>query len=696
MMPRMAEETPSARLTESLPGRLSGWLLAVLWIVAMTAVDSNAFSSFPACIALACVLLLVAAAVLCGRRLVRMSLTGWVSLALGGYFLVRCICSYAVVDSWCEQVLIMGGIIYYVAGVYVAQNRRYHAVFMVLAAALVLNLVAFYITRQPEFALEWTGRARYTPAGENHIPCTLFVYKNFAGVFLSLGGCVLAAWAVWCQRGVNRVLLLLLAVAAVGVSFMCGTRAVYLVLPLALLLLWGLWAVLRVCSGKKISVGVISCGVLLMVLGGVGAYELLFGNKLMAAISNVNSHLRYFIWGAACEVLPSVPLWGCGANVAQWELLPFYSEWQHPNYVHNEYLQLWVDYGPVGVLAVVAGLVLHVVRGLRCIMSEYTEKDRRVLTVLALVSILGIAVYAVSDYPWHSFSLVSFSSFACGVLASPFTHHADSWFSGRKWRSGQAPLAQVRAQKWPGKALLLVVAVGLLVENIMMSARLYPAWSAQWEYNELSRPGADPSGDARREFIARLLPQYPSPALMDTYVMLPPPRYNDFARKEQLLKLAHTHNPGQLYTVTMLVDTLGAQGKCAESELLMRRCYPVGGMRRTLQNNWPAYYAYNLLLRGRQELQQGNQSTALSMLLYGLRMNERNGINFNVVHRQGEQPWKKHGGIKPNMQRFISSCWSDVRLLRLIGTEPDDSWKAPMEPGGQPALYQALGEKARP
>lgn len=693
MMRGMAAGTPAARLTESLPGRVAGWLLAALWIFSMSAVDAHAFSSFPVCVVLAVVLLLGGGAILAGKRLVRMSLTGWVSLAVGGYFLGRCWMSYAVVDSWCESALIMGAVVYYLAGVYAAQNRSYNSLLLILGVALLLNIAAFYVVRQPEFCLEWTGRHRYTPAGENHTPCTLFVYKNVAGVFLSLGGSVLVAAALWLQRGVERILLLLLAAAAVGVSFLCGTRAVYLVLPLAVAMFWGLNLLLRLYSGKKAGGGTMLLGLGVLVLGGIAVYDLLFGSYLVSAVSGADSHIRYLIWSSACEVLPHVPLWGCGANCAQWEMVPFYNEWQHPNFVHNEYLQAWIDYGLIGVLLVVGVLLLHLVRGLRCLVSECEAQSRRRLAGLCMVVLLVVAVYAVADFPWHVFAVVALCAFVCGVLASPFNYRREPLLGRGKWAPGQAPLVQVRAQKWPGRLLLLVVTAGLLCADVALGIRLYPAWSSVSEYDTLSRPGNDPTGDARREFIARLLPAYPSPALMDVYMMLPPPRYADFARRESLLRLAHQHNPRQLFTVAMLVDTLGALGKYEEAEQLMRKSYVGDAMPGSLLSNWPAYYAYNLLLRGRHELLQGHKESALSMLSYGLRMHEQSRIHFNVMYRQGIQPWRQHGGIKPRMGQFIQSCEADVRLLRLIGTAPDDSWQAPAEPGGRPALYRSLVEK---
>ena len=175
MMRHMADDKTVSRLTESLSGRLAGWLLAALWIFSMAAVDAHAFSSFPACVLLGVVVLLVLVALLTGRRVVRMSLPGWISLAAGVYFLARCLNSYAVVDSWGETSLILGAVVYYVAGVYVAQNKNHGALVAVLAGALLLNIIAMWAVRQPWFCLEWTGRAAFTPEGANSTPVSLFV-----------------------------------------------------------------------------------------------------------------------------------------------------------------------------------------------------------------------------------------------------------------------------------------------------------------------------------------------------------------------------------------------------------------------------------------------------------------------------------------------------------------------------------------
>lgn len=691
----MADSQSVPRLTESFPGRVAGLLLALLWVFSMSGVDAHAFSSYPVCIGLVLVLLVVAYGLLRGYKIVSMSWLGWCSLLVGGYFLARCVCSYAVVDSWCESVLILGAAVYYVAGVYAAQCRSYRGVFVVLAVALLLNVLAFWLVKLPMFDLVWTGRAAQTPAGINSVPTTLFVYKNFAGVFLCLGGCALCAWTVWLLSGAGRVLGIMLALVALVVSFMCGTRSVYLVLPLTLVGLWVVRMAMLFSANRKIGWFNFVVGAALLVGLGVFVFESLLDGHFSDRLEQVDSHLRFLIWGAVCEVLPFVPVYGCGANVTQWEIVPWYNEWQLPNYAHNEYLQAWVDYGILGLLLMLGLLLAHVVQGVRCVLSERVAPNRHVLAGLATLLLVLLAVYAVVDFPWHSFALVSLSAFACGILASPFERTEERLFGSRRWAGCSAPVIPVRAQKWVGRSVLLLLLAGVCGGLGMLAATLRPAWHAQWEYCELCSSGQDASGDARRALIAELLPQYPSPALMDTYFMLPPTHEQNLPLREKLLKQALAANPQQLFTLTMLVDVLGAQQKYEEADCLMRENYVGESMPASLLNNWPAYYAYNLLIWGRSEMQRGNHGKALSLLEYALAMDAVNHTGFNPVWRSGPQPWSEHGGIKPGLRKLIENCKLDVRMLRAIGNCPDDSWKQPYTPGGKSALYQSMLLKKR-
>ena len=239
------------------------------------------------------VLLLAGVGILAGYRLVRMSWLGWFTLAAAGYFLIRCVNSYAVTDSYEDEAIILGGIVYYVAGVYVAQNQRYSSLFFVLGLALVLNIVAFWATKQPWFCLEWTGRALETPEGRNRVPMTLFIYKNFAGFFLVTAGLALGSWGLWVQRGTWRVVCLSLSVGAVVLSFFCSTRVPYVMLPVALVVMWGLDLMIQLNSGKKPGLVAYLVGFLFLILFLIGVYDLFFGNTIGALFSAADSHMRY-------------------------------------------------------------------------------------------------------------------------------------------------------------------------------------------------------------------------------------------------------------------------------------------------------------------------------------------------------------------------------------------------------------------
>lgn len=689
MMPGMAEAERAKRFTESVPGYMAGWLLAALWLYALSGVDAHAFSAFPACVVLGCAAALLLLALLMGLRLVRMSVLAWFSLAAGAYFLCRCLTSYALVESWGESALIVGALVYYVAGVYVAQNQHYRGVLLTLLLALLLSMLAWWAVQQPWFRLEWTGRATHTPEGKNNLPVALLVYKNFAGFFFFSGGVALGAWALWVQRGAKQALLMMVAAASVALSFFCETRAPFFLAPLALVGLWVFDVLFRLYSEQKVGVVSYVIGAILLVLVFVGVADAVLGRFLAGFFDNVDSHLRYQIWSFVCEQLPSAPLWGLGAGATEWDIIPVCNVWALPNYAHNEYVQVWADYGVIGLLFMLSIIAGHVVQGMRCVASEKVSPHRRGMALVAMLVLVFAAAYATADFPWHSFALVSLTAFVCGLLASPFPHIREA----RKWvSSSQAPVVKVLGEKKICRVLLMFVAAGVGAWGIWMGGKFYPVWEAQWEYNRLSEEGADAHGHQRRELIARLLPEYPDSALMDTYYLLPPYK-SDWVERERLLKLAIQANPKQLFTVVMLVDALGKQQKFAEAEQLMRQYYVGDSMPASRLTNWPAYYAFNLLMWGREDYKHQRYGLALSKMEYAYAIHCWKRMDFNLFHRGGYTPWKASGGIKPWLKEFHKVGWRDMHMLRLIGVQPDHSWRQPMVPGGRPSLYSAIVDK---
>lgn len=682
----MADTEQAKRLTDMWSGKSAAWLLALLWIVSMPVFDTNACTSFPLVVLEAAVSLLWLSGIVRGGKMVQWSWLNFLSMAVGAYFLFRCLNSYSVVESWRESVLIGGCVLFYVGGIYAAQSRRLRTIGIVITVALLLNMAALFIMRMPTVPLEWTGRPSHGFAGENSRLVTLFVYKNNAGAFLLLGAAMVTWLALWGKmRWFLRVGLFLFAAAGATLSFCCGTRCVYALLPLIIVLGWTLHFVCSLYSGRKVGWATICGGVLLFVAVCIGAYEFIFSGGAYERIMGTDTHLRSYIWSFIYRLAPNAPWWGYGTGASQWEVVPFFNEWQTPNYAHNEYLQAWMDYGVIGVSLVFFIILSHAVFGMRALASEQVSDTRRQLTCLSLLVLGAMSLYAIADFPWHHYALAGMTAFACGVLGSPYPHPA---FSLRRWAMPR--IVSVRAQGRRGRGLVALGCVAFVCLSVWQASVLYRPWLVQWEYNSLFRPGADEEAVQRRALLVSLLPEYPEPSLMDCYQYLPSVGGTD-EQLEQWLKQALKGNPRQRFTVVMLADVLDRQQKFAETEALLRESYEGDGMPRSILTDWVGNYAMHLLLWGRYELETGHRERALSILQYAFKVANHTYFAFDYRYRSGEHVWQQNGGYKPLLKNLLQCSKLDVSLLRRMKVEPDDSWMQPMRQGGKPALYRRWG-----
>ena len=689
---RMENRNTPVRLSDMWEGRCAAILLAVTWIASMTLAGANAYSYMPLLGGLILVVALAVLGLLRGGKVVRLGWPGWCSLAAGGYFLVRCLLEpCAVVESWRESCIICACFVFYGAGVLWAQGRGGKWVPCVLGLALLLNMAAYWLARMPEARVEWFGRPAVGLSGQNSLPVTLYVYKNFAGMFLMLAGSLLVLRPVWgAGRSWKSWIGAAIGLAGVVLAFFCGTRSAFVLLPLLMVLGMGLWLLLRIFSGRSLGT---AGGVVLAVLVGVccvAGYELFAVDTWLDSLSNVNSHLRYDIWKCVCAVAGGAPACGFGASSAGWMIVPLFNEWEWPNYAHNEYLQAWCDYGVVGVGCMLFVLMVHLVEGVRALASEYTEQQRRVRVAAALLVLAALAACAVVDFVWHDFSLAGMAAFACGVLGSPYPRSSQGLFSSRLWAEGSRPsVLPVRAMGVPGRLLLGCAYAAVAACCACMLPRLWMPWVAQWEYNRLARIPYEENYAARHALTAALVPEYPDTVLMDEYCMLPVDG-EQLGERERLLKTVLAANPHQLFTVTILADNLMAQGRHREAEMLLRRSYPQEGLPNCMLNNWASYYMVNLLEWGQQEMLVGNVERAFSMMEYALNIASKYYPSFRLQYRSGPQPWAADGGPHPNLGPFVKARRSDVAFFKELGTDKDDSWQEPLEPGGKRALYPAL------
>ena len=124
------------RLIESKLGALIGVLLALLWVASMSVVDAHASSFVPASWFLLAVVALAFIGVALGYKVVRLPLTAWCSIAVGCYFLVRCMAGPSLVESWKDEGLILGAFVFYLSGIYYGQSRSASGLAFVLGGAV--------------------------------------------------------------------------------------------------------------------------------------------------------------------------------------------------------------------------------------------------------------------------------------------------------------------------------------------------------------------------------------------------------------------------------------------------------------------------------------------------------------------------------------------------------------------------------
>ena len=693
----METKLRSKRLAGTWCGRAAGVVLVLTWLASMTLLNANAYSYLPVLVGLVLAVLLGVAGMLCGGRVVALRWLGWCSFAVGGYFLVRCLyggeCS--VVESWREAGLICGCFVFYAAGMLVAQNDRSQGIGVILSLALLLNVAAYFVAQMPGACPEWFGRPSRGLSGPGSVPDTLYVYKNFACMFLMLCGALPFMRLLWTPpRRWYVWVMALLGLGGVAVSFFCGTRSVWMLLPLLVFLGVFLWLLFHIFSERKLGWGGFVAAAVLVAASSIAVYEFFFGGNWLAAVSQIDSHLRTYIWGLVCSVSADGPLWGHGASSAGWLITPLFNEWEWPNFAHNEYLQAWCDYGLIGLAGMVFIILAHLVAGLRTMASEFVSNARRVKAGMAIITLASLAACGVLDFVWHDFSLACMTAFACGMLASPFPHSREGLFGGRNWAAGShASCVPVKVQGAFGSVWQALVALGVASVCIWLAPRLWPAWQAQWRYNELATEVSLEKHAARHALLAEILEDYPDSVLVDEFFRVMSSG-ESVEQREHVVRRALEGNPRQLFMVTILVDNLMVQQRNEEAEILMRRMYPGDGLANCMLNNWAAFYVLNLLEWGQHEMLAGRTERGYSMMEYAFNIarHPHYTTDFLLRHRAGEQPWAENGGVKPNLKPFLEARRHDVALWRALKLEKDDSWQQPLEPGGKPALYQSQQE----
>lgn len=655
----------------------------------MSAVDSNAYSVWPFLVALSAVALLFVSGMLFGGKAVRIPWLGWLMLGFGGYFLVRCLCSYSLVESWWESSLIVSCGVFYVAGIYGAQTRNAGFQVAVILLAVVLNLLYLYI-RPGEVNMLWTGRPEYGLSGQNNQPVTLFVYKNFAGAFQMISGSILLGIALWVVRSWHmRLLCVLLAGGAIVSSFMCSTRVVYLLAPVLICTMWSMQFFVELFTREKVRKVTLFGGVILVSYVMVEMVNVFIGGGLKQ-ISDIDTHLRFDIWKPVLNVATSGPLWGWGTMASHWEIIGEFNHLATPNTAHNEYVQAWADYGLLGLGLILTVLLLHTVAGLRGMAADGVTPLRRGIMAVAMVALWAYAIAAVSDSYWHSYAVAILSAYCCGILASPIPFISLSGRKSRREILSSEPRVKVQGRR--GRGMLAILAIGVISFTCWQYSNLANAWMQQWVFNELSKPGVDDNAVKRLTLLEQIMNAYPDTEVADNYFKLP--HYGGIRpSSEEVLRRALNANPRQGYTIIMLVNLLGQQARYEEAEILMRRYYPQEGYPSCGSCSWPFYYYYNLLRWSSALIHEGKQEKAMSMAEYALNMRRHQETHAALSSYANQDKEIKRAAMEmaKGARPIAEMLKNRLKLLRKLGQQKDDSWMEPMEPGGKTALYPQWG-----
>ena len=127
-------------------------------------------------------------------------------------------------------------------------------------------------------------------------------------------------------------------------------------------------------------------------------------------------------------------LWGLGARSFEYE---YFSVAQHLTYwfketinlIHNEYAQILVEYGLIGLLLLGALFLSHLFKAALCLFKLPSKKGnipyppRLTQHALSLIGAGAALTYAFShaytDFVWHILPIATLSAFLLGLLAAP-------------------------------------------------------------------------------------------------------------------------------------------------------------------------------------------------------------------------------------------------------------------------------------
>jgi O-antigen ligase len=288
-----------------------------------------------------------------------------------------------------------------VAGNAVLENALTTALFVVIAALATYACVMFFVFESPP---------RATFANKN----------NFAAIQMPMVFYA-AASATTAKNRAARIFFIALTALFTFTIGIVGSRGVLICLIAGLALVFGLllkdhW------PRKTIATLLATVFISLLASNFSGSGKLVDEAATMLAPSSAGSD-RFVIWGASLELAKDTPWHGIGPGLFQM-VYPKYRLDEDASaalFVHNDYLQLFIEAGWPAPLLLLAALITLTIVGFSSIFRQHGTRDQRLSLLIPLLGFGAIAGHSLLSFNLFLPPLLIISGILLGLVTRHLT-----------------------------------------------------------------------------------------------------------------------------------------------------------------------------------------------------------------------------------------------------------------------------------
>ena len=414
---------------------------------------------------------------------------------------------------------------------------------MIGLALLALANLGIGLHQLSDRAFAWPFASR--PSG---LPSGLFGhYNHFADFSLVMAVILAARFLSAGDRPVERVLQLAGSAAGIGCVVFSGSRGGALSLGVALVVLVGCRALVAWRDKSRLrgafAVAAILVALLAAMLGPVALkkVEARRGNAKATLMATADNQSRWLLIGTAVDISAAHPWTGGGSRSFGWEK---YAQWDpredggvyehNDDFVHNELVQVAVDYGWIGALLVAGAIVGVGLTGVAGLLGrERADGAADALACAGLAALAGTLFHSNTSYVTHTLPGAIYLGLACGFalprLRPDTTARSRAW----TWRPLPAAAAAVLAfagwhasltyrDLWPvwyGQAAMTTDPDEAL-DRAERAAKRWPDSEIAGRTAEIARDAAEPAAlpaDERNRWLERAARNYDEAIRLHSY-----------------------------------------------------------------------------------------------------------------------------------------------------------------------------------